>query len=338
MSEKSECSDLREQIRQLDEQFEFREEAREAQKISLTGRFPHGACSVIRIARARRLREIYKTGCIVRPSLPTRWDPVEIPPEIWPNSVEEVRPRDAAAACVEIPDELLYQKHELLYSKRKRGRPRNQALRALAESQRCSIRHARRLLASGRKRERVRESPSSEEEWALQQQEKCAKLLQALEREQCINDLTYMLNLLNHWDAYNKAWEDCDYDLVARLLLSEISASARQFAQRMVANRGTAEALVICGLAFPSIGLRYPSIKLGVSHSTIYRRFCGRLKDLRDVGEILRTTALPNADASQIADVTEEIESPWSQQTTWKKTAVRNGIRRFSPENFRAVY
>jgi hypothetical protein len=53
---------------------------------------------------------------------------------------------------------------------------------------------------------------------------------------------------------------------------------------------------------------------------------------------MLRTTALPDADAPQVADVTEESENhPWFQQTTWKKTALRNG-KRFSPENFRGVY
>jgi len=351
MSEKSQCSRLRE-IWQLDEQFEFREEAQDAEKIRQTRLLPRGVCSRFWIARARRLQEIYKTGCITRRPLPTRSEQVEIPPECLVKCADvgettatgrpitvpvEVRSGDAATTYVKIPDEVLYPKDELLYPKRRRGRPRNQAVQALANSQRCSIRHARRLLTSGKQRKRVRESPSSEEEWALQQRKKRAKLIQALKQEQFTNHLAYRLNLLNHWEAYKKAWEDCDYGLVDNLLSSEISASTRQFAERMVADKGIAEALVICNFAFPRLGLRCASIQLGVSRSTIYRRFRGRLKSLRHAGETLRTTALPDADVPQVAGIMEPIETPWSQQTTWKKTAVRNG-NRFSPENFRGVY
>ena len=323
MSEKSQCSDLRGQIWLLDQQFE----PRELKPANWTS-----AAERLRKQEAPYLREVYRIG---RPALrppPKHWEvpqqreQLEIPREILLEL--EVRPRDAAAACVRIPD-------ELLWPKRKRGRPRNKTLHTLAKSQRCSERHARRLLASGEQRKRVRRSLGPDEHWALQQREKRAALLQALKQEEALDRLSRILTVLNCWDAYEKAYKERDSEGVVMLLSSEVGASVRQFVKRMLDEKGVVEATVICGFALPGIGLRLASIHLGLSRNTIYRRFRGRLQSLRTQGEILRTTALPDA-GSQIVEITKETENAWAQQTN--RSAALHNRKHFSPENFRAIH
>jgi hypothetical protein len=253
MSEKSFARQmaLTRQIWQLDKQFDLRVEAAE---LSETSGSAAGRC---RIQQARRLRETYKSGHIPRPSLPPPHSQEVRAPEIpWDllNSLE-ARPTNPAFATA-IPD-------DVLWPKRKRGRPRNKALQALANSQRCSIRHARRLLASGKQRERVREHLSPTEEWALQQRKKRAKLVQALEQELSIDQLAYWLNLSYHWEAYTTGLENGDDDLVDRLLSVEPNSWARQLAERMAAEKGS---LAASGFVRQSLGLQ-PSVS--VSRSTI---------------------------------------------------------------------
>jgi hypothetical protein len=76
MSQKSD--DLRWQIWRLDEQFERLEtEAQQLEeKAYKTGRIT--ACSRLRIFQALHLLEIYKTGLITRPSLPTHSGPLRL--------------------------------------------------------------------------------------------------------------------------------------------------------------------------------------------------------------------------------------------------------------------
>ena len=310
MSEKSACHELREQIWLLDAQFEIRE-PREPKDSN-----PVNAVQRLRQCEAPYLREIYLTGHITRPSLPRHWEPsrpVEIPAEIL-----ESLGTDSAKTAPKIPSELL---HELLWPKRKRGRPRNVALHALVESQRCSERHSRRLIASGKQRKRVRERSSLTEDWALQQREKRAKLVQALEQELSINELAYWLNLSYHWEAYTKALKNGDDDLVDRLLSAEPNSWARQLAERMAAEKGSLAAL---GFVRQSLGLR-PSVS--VSRSTMYRRF-PRLhtscKTLREYDPSQAVNALNRSKPRR--PVREENENAWTIQTT------------FSPENLRAVY
>jgi len=256
MSEKSRSDALRQEIWRIKHEFDLRdlEAQRLRQEIYETGRLPGGACTLFWLGETAYLRQIYETGRINRRPLPTRseWVAVEIPPEILFEL--ETAPTDALAACVEIPDELLWL--NLQSPKRKRGRPRNKALQALANSQRCSIRHARRLLASGKQRERVRKYLSPSEEWALQQQKKRAKLVQALEQELSINQLAHCLNLSYHWEAYTTALDNSDDDLVVRLLSAETNSWARQLAERMAAEKGSLAAL---GFVRQSLGLQ-PSV------------------------------------------------------------------------------
>ena len=311
MSEKSACHELREQIWLLDAQFEIRE-PREPKDSN-----PVNAVQRLRQCEAPYLREIYLTGHITRPSLARHWEPsrpVEIPAEIL-----ESLGTDSAKTAPKIPSELL---HELLWPKRKRGRPRNEALQALVKLQKCSDRHARRLLAFGKQRERVREHLRPSEEWALQQRAKRAELVRDLKENELRDDLARVLDVLTR--GWERVW-----------LSSSVSPQARELAKQMVDARGIETALLICGFALGEIDLRFASKTLGVSRSTIYRRFRGRLTWLKTRGKDLATT-LPSADLSKVVDApllvkrrysdTEENENAWAMQTT------------FSPENFRAAY
>jgi hypothetical protein len=277
------------------------------EKAYKTGRIT--ACSRLRIFHARHLLEIYKTGLITRPSLPTHSGPLrltKIPDDIL-GVLLVSRPDTAKKTFLEIPG-------DVLWPKRKRGRPRNETLAALAKSQRCSERQARRLLASSKQRKRVRETPIPDEKWALQQREKRAQLVQALKHENDLNRIACTLENLN------PDWAGA---------LFEVNIRVRELAEQMVAKAGTATVLLKCSFALQSIGLRFALNALGCSRSTIYRKFSGRLDSLRTDGEILRAYDLSQVD-TQIGSKprrpsAEETENAWSVQTT------------SSPENFRAV-
>ena len=299
MSEKSACHELREQIWLLDAQFEIRE-PREPKDSN-----PVNAVQRLRQCEAPYLREIYLTGHITRPSLPRHWEPsrpVEIPAEIL-----ESLGTDSAKTAPKIPSELL---HELLWPKRKRGRPRNEALQALVKLQKCSDRHARRLIASGKQRKRVRERPSLTEDWALQQREKRAALVQALKEENALYHLAYGLDVLKR-------------GLETVCLSPDLSSWARQLAAKMAKHQGIVTALLICGFALGRNALRLASIHLGSSRSTIYRMVRGHVRSLRRHGETLR-----DCDLSQVVGaenrskarqvITEESENAWSLQTNWQ--------------------
>jgi hypothetical protein len=167
----------------------------------------------------------------------------------------------------------------VLWPKGERGRPRNETLAALAKSQRCSERQARRLLASSKQRKRVRETPTADEKWALQQREKRAQLVQALKHENDLNRIACTLENLN------PDWAGA---------LFEVNIRVRELAEQMVAKAGTV--LLKCSFALQSIGLRFALNALGCSRSTIYRKFSGRLDSLRTDGEILRAYDLSQVD------------------------------------------
>jgi len=330
MSEKSRCDYLRWQIYQLDEQFRFREEAQEFEEILRTVRLPHGLCSFLRIGRAHHLREIYHTGCIARRPLPTHTAPVpplKIPPEVL-RSFEADHPTGSATVkaktYLNIPDELL---HELLWPKRKRGRTRNETRQALAKSHRCTERHARRLFTSGNQRKRVRERPSTDEEWALEQRKKRAELVQALKQENVLNCVASVLDILRL-----SGEKFC--------LLPKVSVWARRFAKDIITKRGGPEALLMCSFALPSVGLHFVSKTLGWSRSTIYRKIPSRqLDSLRSDGEILRAHDPSQLAADQIRRkehrrVTQGTANAWSQQTNFASRGLRNGRSR----NFRARF
>lgn len=300
MSEKSRWSELHEEIFKLDAEF--------------PSRYTPTKCNAVERLRSKRcgfLRGIYKTGQIRRPSLPIRSYRVslrEIPRDVLEALLTNPAP-SGKKTFVEIPD-------DVLLPKRRRGRPRNESLRALAKEQRCSERHARRLLASGKQREPMRERLSSDEAWALQQREKRAALVQALKQEDVLNLIAHMLDILHR-------------DVETVCLSPDISGRARPWAVSMANHSGIDQALLICGFALGNNAVRSASISLGVSRSTICRTVRGKLHRLRSRGaELARALVDVDLDLSQVPDapvrtgsrrlVTEQGENASSAQTTYQ--------------------
>jgi hypothetical protein len=198
---------------------------------------------------------------------------------------------------------------ELIFPKPKRGRPRKTPLEAV-KSLGCTERHARRLVASERPRERHREKPDEEMSWILEMRTKRADLVRELEAEEAIKALALGLDYLNRGRSKVR-------------VIPPVQPQVRRMAEDLVQREGLPAAAVICGYAWGE-GLSFACHVLGVSLATVSRMFKGSRKELSDRGEELRDN-LPKSDLSKISlerpksqrRCVADDTSAWADQTNW---------------------
>jgi hypothetical protein len=137
------------------------------------------------------LSQIYRTGVVPRRyvgSLAVR-ETMPIPDDLLDDLLAMLPLSPSVEQSVTIPD-------DVLFPKPKRGRPRNDALHRQANDLQCSPRHARRLLATSKPRQRDRERRPADVIEALQAHQKRAALVRALQAEEVVSYLSHVIRYL----------------------------------------------------------------------------------------------------------------------------------------------
>jgi hypothetical protein len=217
---------------------------------------PTSFCSAASRWREHRhpyLCEIYRTGAVPRravESLAAR-KRIPVPDELL------AMPSPHIEQSVAIPD-------DVLFPKPKRGRPRNDALRRQANDLQCSLRHARRLVANGKLRQRSRERQPDDVIEALQARQKRADLVREMEEETVVSYLSFAISYVR-----NKGYTVHPY--------SEVDC---RLARRWVKNQGMVAPVLMISAVMRAKSFRIARKLLGMSRATLYRKYGSQLDDL----------------------------------------------------------
>jgi hypothetical protein len=218
---------------------------------------PTSFCSAMSPFWERRhpyLCQIYRTGAVPRRdvgSLAVRRETIPIPDDVLAMLSPPVK------QSLTIPD-------DVLFPKRKRGRPRNDALHRQATGLRCSLRHARRLLANGKPRHRERQPHDVIE--ALQARRERAAIVRQIQAEAVMSFLRYAIGYLRKKEFTANLFSGVDSRLAGMLVKHE---------------KGLSVPVLIVSTAMGSKSLRLPAKVLGVSSAKLYRQYGSQLDDVR---------------------------------------------------------
>ena len=289
MSEKPDWLALREQISALDAEFD-----------RLCSRQPGGLVGHFWRMNVPYFRSLYLTGKLRVYPLPGPYVPIRIPDrEMLDELFRDSRASISSEKLVDIP-------RELLFPKPKRGRPRKLPSGA-SNDLRCSERHARRLLASGKPRERQHREPDYNEAHILDMRKRRAELIRQAQHAEAFGSLVHLLDVLI------RGWRQS--------LGSPVTSKAYQLADKLVEFNGLPAALVLAG--FP---LQAAAQEIGISSATLRRMLGHKLKELRrrsaefqaDLArlDVSNITLKPPAKARRLVEAD---DSAWSQQTTFQQ-------------------
>jgi hypothetical protein len=267
-------------------------------------------CSAVSLCWERRhpyLCQIYRTGEVPRRdvgSLAVR-ETITIPDDVLAELL--AMPSPSIKQSLTIPD-------DVLFPKPKRGRPRNDALRRQANDLQCSARHARRLLATSKPRQRDRERQPDVIE-ALQACQKRAALVREMEEETeeetVVSYLSFAISYLRNKTVTSYSEEDC------------------RLARRWVEYQGLVAPVLIVSAAMGSKSFHIDRIDakiLRISRATIYRHYGSRLDEFRRRAQDL--LGLPVVDWKKMANmelpkrkrgVLSRPDTAWEEQTTFRQ-------------------
>ena len=294
MSRKSRCLDLQREIAELDARYGGKKDAAFSSATQL--------CSLASRHRASRrpyLCEIYRTGIVPRKAV---------------ESLVSIEPLQIPASLLNVPaqkaEDLPPTPEELLFPKAKRGRPGNHKLHSQADDLQCSTRHARRLLADSRLRQRDREPHPADVVEALRAREERATLVREMKVEEVVSYLTYALDLLRN-------------DL---LTMSPDSALDCRPAREWVKREGLVTPVLIVAAALGAKSFRNAGKLLGLSRATLYRQ-SKQVDELRRRGrEIAESIAVAGAKCLAKEKPPERkrtfvtrAKSEWEKQTTYQQ-------------------
>lgn len=219
--------------------------------------------------RQRYLHNIYKTGIV--PRRPVESLVPERPVQIMPEGLTPTFP-GKPGGCAEIPDEILYG------PRRRRGRPRNDALREQATALQCSPRHARRLLQTRQSRARDRATYPQDVAEALAARNQRAVFVRELEEEDIVEDIAFMLAGMKRGGITAACKPAPQWDL----------------ARTLVQCHGIEKAVMLIHVTGGAAGVRYAASLLRVSRGSLYRKFAGRLDELRRRGREIEASLKTN--------------------------------------------
>jgi hypothetical protein len=179
---------------------------------------------------------------------------------------------------------------DVLFPKPKRGRPRNDTLRSYANDLRCSLRHARRLVATSKPRRRDRERQPDVIE-ALQARQKRAALVremeEEMEKETVESYLSFAISYLRNKGRTVTSYSEEDCQLARELVKQEKTLIAP---------------VLIVSAAMGSKSFHIDAKILRISLATIYRHCGCRIDEFRRRGQDL-VLALAVVDWKKMANM-----------------------------------
>jgi hypothetical protein len=231
----------------------------------------------------------------------------------------------AVRETIPIPDELLAEllatpspsikqsltiPDDVLFPKAKRGRPRNDALRRQANELQCSPRHARRLLATRKPRQRERERKPNDVIDALQARQKRAALVREMEEEMEAETVVWYLSFAISF-LRNKGYTVHPY--------SEVDC---QIARELVKHEeGLIAPVLIVSTAMGSKSFHIAAKQLGMSRATIYRHWGSRLDEFRRRARYFLALAVIDVRNLELRKGKRRVctspDTAWEEQTTF---------------------
>jgi hypothetical protein len=159
---------------------------------------------------------------------------------------------------------------DVLFPKPKRGRPCNGPLHRQANDLQCSPRHARRLLASSKPRQRDRERQPEDVIEARQARQKRAALVREMEeeiKEETVESyLSFAISYIRNKGGTVTSYSEEDCQLARELVKQEKTLIGP---------------VLIVSAAMGSKSLHIAGKILRISRATLYRQYRGQLDDLR---------------------------------------------------------
>jgi hypothetical protein len=233
----------------------------------------------------------------------------------------------AVRETIPIPDELLAEwlampspsikqsltiPDDVLFPKAKRGRPRNNALRRQANDLQCSPRHARRLLATSKPRQRSRERLPEDVIQALQARQKRAALVREMEEEikeeTVVSYLSFAISYLRNKGYTVHPYLEVDCQIARELVKQE---------------EGLIAPVLIVSTAMGSKSFQIAANLLGISRATIYRHWGSRLDEFRRRARDFLALAVVDVGNLELREGKRRVctspDTAWEEQTTFQQ-------------------